>query len=78
MTPGTHTVTFVVPDQGISKTISVTVDAGETKPAIAKLDVAAPTESASEVPSAQPLICDPPYIWDDNGQKRYNIDCLRH
>jgi serine/threonine protein kinase len=36
--PGTHTVKFVNSDQGLSKTISVTVGAGETKPAVAKLN----------------------------------------
>ena len=36
--PGAHTVKFVNSDQGLSKTISVTVGAGETKPAVAKLN----------------------------------------
>jgi serine/threonine-protein kinase len=36
--PGTHTVKFVNSDQGLSKTISVSVGAGETKPAVAKLN----------------------------------------
>ena len=36
--PGTHSVKFVNADQGLSKTISVTVGAGETKPAVAKLN----------------------------------------
>ena len=35
--PGAHTVKFVNSDQGLTKTISVTVGAGETKPAVAKL-----------------------------------------
>ncbi|MDP9150621.1 MAG: PEGA domain-containing protein, partial [Myxococcota bacterium] len=35
---GTHTVKFVNSDQGLSKTITVTVGAGETKPATAKLN----------------------------------------
>jgi serine/threonine-protein kinase len=77
VTPGRHIVTFVVPDQGVAKTISVTVDAGETKVATAKLDIGVPTEPPPEIPGAQPLNCDPPYTWDENGQKRYNIDCLR-
>jgi PEGA domain len=38
VTPGVHTVKFVNSDQGLSKTISVTVGAGETKPAVAKLN----------------------------------------
>lgn len=38
VTPGAHTVKFVNSDQGLSKTISVTVGAGETKPAVAKLN----------------------------------------
>ncbi|HEY1695843.1 MAG TPA: serine/threonine-protein kinase [Polyangiaceae bacterium] len=36
--PGAHTVKFVNSDQGLSKTISVRVGAGETKPAVAKLE----------------------------------------
>jgi hypothetical protein len=36
--PGTHTVKFVNSDQGLTKTISVTVGAGETKPAVARLN----------------------------------------
>jgi eukaryotic-like serine/threonine-protein kinase len=35
--PGSHTVKFVNADEGLSKTISVNVGAGETKPAVAKL-----------------------------------------
>ena len=35
--PGAHTVKFVNSDQGLTKTISVSVGAGETKPAVAKL-----------------------------------------
>jgi serine/threonine-protein kinase len=35
--PGTHTVKFVNADQGLTKTVSVQVGAGETKPAVAKL-----------------------------------------
>lgn len=35
--PGTHTVKFVNADQGLTKTITVTVGAGETKPAVARL-----------------------------------------
>jgi hypothetical protein len=35
--PGAHTVKFVNSDQGLTKTISVNVGAGETKPAVAKL-----------------------------------------
>jgi serine/threonine-protein kinase len=37
VTPGSHTVVFVNSDQGLKKSISVSVGAGETKPAIAKL-----------------------------------------
>jgi serine/threonine protein kinase len=37
VTPGTHTVLFINAEQGLKKQISVTVGAGETKPAIAKL-----------------------------------------
>ncbi len=36
--PGTHTVKFVNSEQGLTKTVSVTVGAGETKPAVAKLN----------------------------------------
>ena len=36
--PGAHTVKFVNADQGLTKTISVTVGAGETKPAVARLN----------------------------------------
>jgi hypothetical protein len=36
--PGTHSVKFVNADQGLSKTITVSVGAGETKPAVAKLN----------------------------------------
>jgi hypothetical protein len=36
--PGAHTVKFVNADQGLTKTVSVTVGAGETKPAVAKLN----------------------------------------
>ena len=36
--PGTHSVKFVNSDQGLTKTISVTVGAGETKPAVARLN----------------------------------------
>jgi hypothetical protein len=35
---GAHTVKFVNTDQGLTKTISVNVGAGETKPAVAKLN----------------------------------------
>jgi hypothetical protein len=35
--PGAHTVKFVNADEGLTKTISVNVGAGETKPAVAKL-----------------------------------------
>jgi serine/threonine-protein kinase len=37
VTPGTHTVLFVNSEQGLKKSITVSVAAGETKPAIAKL-----------------------------------------
>jgi serine/threonine protein kinase len=37
VTPGAHTVLFVNAEQGLKKQISVSVAAGETKPAIAKL-----------------------------------------
>jgi hypothetical protein len=37
VTPGTHSVLFVNAEQGLKKQISVTVGAGETRPAIAKL-----------------------------------------
>jgi serine/threonine-protein kinase len=37
VTPGTHTVLFINSEQGLKKQISVTVGAGETKPAIARL-----------------------------------------
>jgi serine/threonine-protein kinase len=37
VTPGNHTVMFVNSDQGLKKQISVSVGAGETKPAIARL-----------------------------------------
>ena len=37
VSPGAHTVLFVNAEQGLKKQISVTVAAGETKPAIAKL-----------------------------------------
>jgi serine/threonine protein kinase len=37
VTPGTHTVVFTNADQGLKKQISVTVGAGETKAAIARL-----------------------------------------
>jgi hypothetical protein len=36
--PGMHTVKFVNSDDGLTKTITVTVGAGETKPAVAKLN----------------------------------------
>ena len=36
--PGTHTVKFVNADQGLTKTVTVTVGSGETKPAVAKLN----------------------------------------
>jgi serine/threonine-protein kinase len=36
--PGSHTVKFVNADEGLTKTISVSVGAGETKPAVAKLN----------------------------------------
>jgi hypothetical protein len=36
--PGSHTVKFVDSDDGLTKTIFVTVGAGETKPAVAKLN----------------------------------------
>jgi len=35
---GAHTVKFINADQGLTKTISVSVNAGETKPAVAKLN----------------------------------------
>lgn len=37
VTPGSHTVLFVNAEQSLKKTITVTVGAGETKPAFAKL-----------------------------------------
>jgi hypothetical protein len=37
VTPGTHSVLFVNAEQGLKKQITVSVGAGETKPAIAKL-----------------------------------------
>jgi hypothetical protein len=40
--PGSHTVTFVDPQHGATKTVSVTADAEETKPAVARLDIPAP------------------------------------
>jgi serine/threonine-protein kinase len=36
--PGTHTVKFVNTEQGLTKTVTVSVGAGETKPAVAKLN----------------------------------------
>jgi hypothetical protein len=36
--PGTHVVKFINADQGLTKTVSVSVGAGETKPAVAKLN----------------------------------------
>jgi serine/threonine-protein kinase len=36
--PGSHTVKFINADQGLTKTITVSVGAGETKPAVAKLN----------------------------------------
>jgi len=36
--PGTHTVKFVNTEQGLTKTVTVNVGAGETKPAVAKLN----------------------------------------
>jgi hypothetical protein len=36
--PGAHTVKFVDADDGLTKTVSVSVGAGETKPAVAKLN----------------------------------------
>jgi hypothetical protein len=36
--PGAHTVKFVDSDDGLTKTVSVSVGAGETKPAVAKLN----------------------------------------
>ena len=36
--PGPHTVKFVDSDDGLTKTITVNVGAGETKPAVAKLN----------------------------------------
>jgi hypothetical protein len=35
---GVHVVKFVNADQGLSKTVSVRVGAGETKPAVARLE----------------------------------------
>jgi serine/threonine-protein kinase len=37
VSPGTHTVLFVNPDEGLKKSITVTVGPGETKAAVAKL-----------------------------------------
>jgi hypothetical protein len=36
--PGAHTVKFVNSDEGLTKTVSVSVGAGETRPAVAKLN----------------------------------------
>jgi serine/threonine-protein kinase len=36
--PGSHTVKFVDADDGLTKTLSVSVGAGETKAAVAKLN----------------------------------------
>ena len=38
MKPGSHTIKFVDSDDGLTKTIFVTVGSGETKPAVAKLN----------------------------------------
>jgi serine/threonine-protein kinase len=53
VTPGTHIITFVLPDQGVTKTILVTVEAGETKLATAKLNVSTATPPTPEVPAGQ-------------------------
>jgi serine/threonine-protein kinase len=36
--PGSHTVKFVDADDGLTKTVTVSVGAGETKTAVAKLN----------------------------------------
>ncbi|HSY20814.1 MAG TPA: PEGA domain-containing protein, partial [Polyangiaceae bacterium] len=36
--PGSHTVKFINADQGLTKTLTVSVGAGETRPAVAKLN----------------------------------------
>jgi serine/threonine-protein kinase len=36
--PGSHTIKFVDSDDGLTKTIFVNVNAGDTKPAVAKLN----------------------------------------
>ena len=36
--PGSHTVKFVDADDGLTKTVTVSVGAGETKAAVAKLN----------------------------------------
>jgi PEGA domain-containing protein len=59
VTPGTHVVTFVDFAQQHTKTVSVTVDAGETKLAVATLDVpAAPVPEAADgsTPPATPKV----------------------
>jgi hypothetical protein len=76
VTPGPHVVTFVVPDQGISKTISVTVDAGETKLATARIDVAGQARRATELSTVQSPECMPPYTTDATGLRHYNPNCF--
>ena len=76
VTPGPHVVTFVVPDQGVSKTISVTVDAGETKLATARIDVAGQARRATETSTVQSPECMPPYTTDATGLRHYNPNCF--
>ncbi len=71
-------MTFVVPDQGVSKTISVHVDAGETRLAAEKLDVTAKLPTSPESSAAPAPECDPPYTTDESGFKHYKPDCPRH
>jgi eukaryotic-like serine/threonine-protein kinase len=82
--PGTHIVKFVDFAQGRSKTISVTVGAGETKVAVATLDGPATqpaglAEGATRTtsgPASKPE-CDPPYAFDAQGQKHFKPECYR-
>jgi tRNA A-37 threonylcarbamoyl transferase component Bud32 len=66
VTPGMHTVKFVESDSGKSKSISVSVRAGETKLAVAKFD---------EPPPPPRSDCETTFTLDSEGHKHFKPEC---
>jgi eukaryotic-like serine/threonine-protein kinase len=87
VTPGTHAVTFVDLAQQHTKTLSVTLDAGETKIAVTTFDLpaptvhgaadgGAPTATSDSDPNPKPH-CNPPYTVDAKGHSHFKPECTQ-